>query len=72
MLPAALFTGATAAAGIAFVNSVGNLAGFASPYLVGWLNDRTHNAAFGMIAIGIFLVAGALIALRLPAARVDR
>lgn len=72
VLPAALFTGATAAAGIAFVNSVGNLAGFASPYMVGWLNDRTHNAAFGMIAIGIFLVAGALIALRLPAAKVDR
>ena len=72
VLPSALLSGMTAAAGIAFVNSVGNLAGFASPYLVGWLNDRTHNAAFGMIAISIFLVIGALIGLKLPAARVNR
>ena len=36
-LPTALLGGTAAAAGIALINSVGNLAGFVSPYLVGWL-----------------------------------
>ena len=41
-LPTAL-CGTAAAAGIALINSVGNLAGFVSPYLVGWLgHDRHH------------------------------
>ena len=36
-LPTAFLTGAAAAGGIAIINSVGNLSGFASPYLVGYL-----------------------------------
>lgn len=34
-LPAALMTGAGAAAGIAAINSIGNLAELVSPYLIG-------------------------------------
>jgi hypothetical protein len=33
-LPTAFLTGTGAAAGIAVINSVGNLAGFASPYMI--------------------------------------
>ncbi|MGS0743809.1 MFS transporter, partial [Glaciimonas sp. GG7] len=40
-LPTAFLSGTGAAAGIAVINSVGNLAGFVSPFLVGWLKDTT-------------------------------
>src|SRR5207342_1845342 len=42
-LPTAILRGTAAAAGIAAINSVGNLGGFASPYVVGWLKDVTHS-----------------------------
>jgi cyanate permease len=42
-LPTAMLGGAAAAAGIAMINSVGNLAGFVAPYLVGAIrDDRQH------------------------------
>jgi MFS-type transporter involved in bile tolerance (Atg22 family) len=61
-----------AAATIAAINSIGNLAGFASPYLVGWLNDLTANTAAGMYAIALSLVIGAVAVLCLPARAVNR
>jgi len=39
-LPTSLLGGAAAAAGIAFINSVGNLGGFAGPFFVGWIQGR--------------------------------
>ena len=36
-LPTAFLSGLGAAVGIALVNSIGNLAGFFGPYLVGWI-----------------------------------
>src|SRR5262249_12568897 len=39
-LPTALLRGTAAAVGIAWINSIGNLGGYASPYLVGKLRDR--------------------------------
>lgn len=42
-LPPAFLGGAAAAAGIAFVNAMGNVAGFVSPYLVGWVKDLTRS-----------------------------
>lgn len=67
-LPPAFLTGAAAAAGIGMVNSVGNLAGFLSPYAVGVLRDATggsNNAAMYMLAA--CLAIGALLTLCLPA-----
>ncbi len=40
-LPTAFLSGASAAAGIAVINSIGNLAGFAGPFAMGWLKDLT-------------------------------
>ena len=39
-MPAALLSGTAAAAGIALINSIGNLGGFVGPYLVGLLEGR--------------------------------
>jgi MFS family permease len=71
-LPTALLGGTAAAAGIAAINSIGNLAGFASPYVVGWLKDLTHSTAAGMYAVSAVLVLGALAVLMLPARMVNR
>ena len=71
-LPTAFLAGAGAAAGIAVVNSVGNLAGFVAPFVVGYAKDATGSAAVGLYAIAGGLVLGAICALLTPAKLVDR
>jgi hypothetical protein len=48
-LPASFLTGASAAAGIAAINSLGNLSGFAGPYAMGYLKDLTGNFTAGLL-----------------------
>ena len=65
-LPTAFLSGAAAAAGIAVINSIGNLAGFAGPFAMGWIKDHTGSyaggllllAALGIMAMGIVLMLG--------------
>ena len=57
-LPTAILSGTAAAAGIAWINSIGNLGGYASPYLVGIMRDRLHSMALAML----MLAAAALVA----------
>jgi MFS family permease len=71
-LPTAFLGGAAAAAGIAAINSVGNLAGFVSPYAVGWLRDATQSTAAGMYALSVVLVIGAGLILTIPARLVNK
>ncbi|KMM82904.1 D-galactonate transporter [Pseudomonas taetrolens] len=72
MLPTTLLGGVSAAAGIAAVNSFANLAGFFSPYLIGWVTTLTGSSAIGMYLITGVLAGGALLVLRIPAALVNR
>jgi len=65
-LPTAFLGGVAAAAGIALINSLGNLAGFVSPYLVGWLKEATHGTTWGMLALAGSLLLGALLILIAP------
>jgi len=55
--------GTGAAAGIALINSVGNLGGFLGPYLVGWVRMRTNSFTWGLVVLALFLIAGAMITL---------
>lgn len=71
-LPTAVLSGAAAAAGIAIINSIANLAGFASPSMIGYLRDLTHSSEIGMYVLAGFLVLGAAIVLALPASKVNR
>jgi len=57
-LPSAYLTGTGAAAGIALINSLGNLGGFAGPYLIGWAKHATNSYSGGLYA----LAAGAFLA----------
>lgn len=71
-LPTAFLTGTGAAAGIAVINSVGNLAGFVSPYMIGFLKDLTQSTQIGMYVLAAMLVLGAFLVWRTPAKLVDR
>ncbi len=53
--------GTGAAAGIALINSVGNLAGFLGPYMVGWVRTRTNSFTWALIALAVFPIVGGLI-----------
>ena len=53
--------GTGAAAGIAAINSIGNLAGFLGPYLVGWIRDHTGSFAIPLIALAMFPLIGAVV-----------
>ncbi|GAA1087897.1 MULTISPECIES: MFS transporter [Streptomyces violaceusniger group] len=58
-LPTAFLGGTAAAAGLAIINSVGNLAGFVSPYMIGALKDATGSASIPMYVLALTLVVGA-------------
>jgi ACS family tartrate transporter-like MFS transporter len=61
---ATTFLSGTAAAGaIALINSVGNLGGFAGPYLMGWLKDLSGDYRWGLRGLAIGMVLGGLIVL---------
>ena len=71
-LPTSFLAGAGAAAGIALINSVGNLAGFVSPFLVGWLKDMTQSTNAGMYMLAASMVFGVLLTLSVPARLVNK
>jgi D-galactonate transporter len=65
-LPTAFLSGAAAAAGIAVINSVGNLAGFFGPFIMGWIKDQTGSFAGGLLAIAGAALVGMVFVLFLP------
>jgi len=64
-MPPAFLRGTAAAGGIAVINSVGNIGGFAGPYAVGYVRDATGSFSAGLWLMAACLVAGAAIALGL-------
>ncbi|MEU0512746.1 MFS transporter [Amycolatopsis sp. NPDC006125] len=66
-LPSTFLSGAAAAGGIALINSLGNISGFAAPYVTGWLRDLTGSQRTGLWVVGACMLAGALVALVLGA-----
>jgi MFS transporter, ACS family, tartrate transporter len=65
-LPSEFLTGYSAAAGIALINSVGNLGGFVGPSAIGFLSHRTGNLYAGLALVGVFLFVSATLVLLLP------
>ncbi len=72
-LPTAFLGGTAAAAGIALINSFGNLSGFAAPYLIGLIKDATKSTDAGLHMLAGLLLLGALcvLAVRVAPARGD-
>jgi MFS transporter, ACS family, tartrate transporter len=50
-LPTGFLTGSAAAGGIALINSIGNLGGFAGPYAIGWIKDATGEITLGLAVL---------------------
>jgi len=71
-LPTTFLAGAAAASGLALINSIGNLAGFAAPYITGWLADLTGNQKSGLWVVGLTMIASGVLALVLKAAPAER
>ncbi len=65
-LPAAFLSGPAAAAGIAIINALGNLSGFAGPYAMGWIKDATGSFSGGLLVIAALAVVGMIAVILLP------
>ena len=65
-LPYARLGGVAAAAGLAMINSIGNLGGFVGPNLLGLLSAATHHSASGVMLLAISLFIGAVLTWTLP------
>ena len=71
-LPTAFLSSAAAAAGLALINSLGQIAGFVSPFLVGWIKDATGGTTVALYLLSAILFVGAMLVLRVPSKVVNR
>jgi len=71
-LPTAFLAGTGAAAGIALVNSLGNLSGFAAPFAIGWLKDLTNSTNAGVYLLSGSLILGAILTLAVPVSMIAK
>jgi len=62
-LPTAMLSGRAAAAGIAWINSVGNLSGYVSPFVIGAIRDATRDASHpnGNMFLALLVLAVSLL-----------
>lgn len=59
-LPGVLLTGTAAAAGIALIATIGNLGGYASPFMMGWIKQSSGHLEYGLYVLAAMTVLGAL------------
>jgi ACS family tartrate transporter-like MFS transporter len=64
-MPTTFLSGAGAATGIAAINSLGNLGGFAGPAMIGWVKDHTGSYEGGLYFVSGLLVMSAVTTLLL-------
>jgi len=65
-MPTSLLSGTAAAAGIAFINSIGNLGGFVGPYVIGLVRTSTGQFKGGLLFVGAALAVSGVVALLVP------
>ncbi|MFD3611928.1 MFS transporter [Streptomyces atroolivaceus] len=71
-IPSQFLTGAAAAAGIALINTAGNVAGFAAGYVTGWLKDFSGAYYLPLFLVGAFMLMSAALMLWLADRSKDR
>ncbi|MGY2488842.1 MFS transporter [Cupriavidus sp. CP313] len=71
-LPTAFLTGIGAAAAIAFITSVGNIGGFVSSYLIGWIKQMSGSTDLAILVLAAIYVVGVLLTLTVPARLVNK
>jgi MFS family permease len=60
-LPTQFLTGVAAAAGVALINTVGNIAGFSAPFITGIVHDWTGGYEVPMFVVGFFMLVSAVL-----------
>ena len=68
-MPTLFLSGSAAAAGIATINSIGNLGGFVGPAMIGWIKDLTGSFRGGLFFVAGLLVLSAILTLVLARSR---
>ena len=71
-LPTAVLSGAAASAGIAWINSIGNLAGYAGPYLIGTIRDATGSMMLAMLVLSASALFSSIATLCIAQSRVHQ
>ena len=66
-IPPAFLTAKNVAIGVAFISSLGNLASFLAPYLIGWVKTNMGSASIGLFILAALIALGALLTLLIPA-----
>ncbi|AHI67166.1 MFS transporter [Burkholderia thailandensis] len=71
-LPTLVLTGSAAAGGVALINSLGQVAGFVSPYIVGWIKDATQRTDLALYVLSSTMAVGIVLVMRTHARRAGR
>jgi nitrate/nitrite transporter NarK len=64
-IPTRFLTGVAAAGGLAFINSIGTIGGFAGPSMMGWLREYSGSYIAGLVAMAAIMVAAMLASMSL-------
>ncbi|HTZ73005.1 MAG TPA: MFS transporter [Candidatus Aquilonibacter sp.] len=70
-IPQRVLTGLEAAAGIALINSIGNLSGFSGPYITNFFYSISGRYTVGFLVIAALVGLGGIGALLLPESKVE-
>ena len=65
-VPTDILSQSAAAAAVGMINAVGSVAGFAGPYLFGYLNTRMGSFSYGLAVLMVAAVMGGLLMLSAP------
>jgi nitrate/nitrite transporter NarK len=71
-LPTAILSGSAAAGGIAWINSVGNLAGYVSPFLIGEIRDATGSMTLALLVLSASCLMSGLVVLQVAKPKQDK
>jgi MFS transporter, ACS family, tartrate transporter len=65
-IPTEILTRSAAAAAVGMINALGSIAGFAGPYVFGYLHTRTGSFSYGLALMMVIALAGGLLILFTP------
>ena len=71
-LPTSILSGSAAAGGIAWINSVGNLAGYVSPFVIGEILDATGSMTLALLVVSAVCLTSGLLVLLVAKSKKDR
>jgi len=65
-MPTELLCKSAAAASVGMINAVGSIAGFAGPYIFGYMNTKFGSFSYGLAVLAVSSLAAGLLVLRVP------